>query len=227
VNRDPGNSVSFDIQNDGILGEMLLYAGRGAEAETLFSGVLGRLGPATPQTSVPERRMRASAHYGIALARGDAATDDDTLSHLRAAADAPDADLRRDALDRLGASLMSRGDPSGAAAAYRTALEADASAGPGTFARQLRLAEALHAAGQPAEALRAVQEALGGAPAGLNPVLRADAHYGAALIYLREIPDRDQAAAHLREVLRLNPAHPRADWIRQTLTALGPAMEGR
>jgi tetratricopeptide (TPR) repeat protein len=91
---------------------------------------------------------------------------------------------------------------------------------PTAFSRRLRLAEALHKAGHPRDALAAVEAALREAPSPRREEL-AEAHYGQALIYLGELHDEARAAEHLREVLRLAPDHPRAAWIRGRLAALG------
>ena len=88
--------------------------------------------------------------------------------------------------------------------------------------RRLRIAESLHKSGDPAGALAVVSEALTDAERGepLDSLLLADAHYGLALIRLTGLPEPAEAAHHLSEVLRLNPAHPRAEWIRTTLARM-------
>ena len=220
INRDPGNSRVFEAQNHGILGEMYLEAERPAEAVTEFESALHLMDevPSGARTA-QDQRMIASAHFGIVLAGTDR-SEDEMLAHLSAAAVSPDADTRRDALSRLGGVLMVRGDAAGAADAFAGSISADPSPGPDGFQRRLALAEALHKSGRAAEALAAVKEALGGAPPSIDPVLLADAHYGAALIYLHDIPDPSLAARELQEVLRLNPQHQRAEWIRRTLASL-------
>ncbi|HEY3174909.1 MAG TPA: glycosyltransferase family 39 protein [Candidatus Polarisedimenticolia bacterium] len=192
--RDPGNELAFEAQNHGILGEMYLHAGRAREAEDQFRRTLSLLeGHPTEPESGQRLRVIGSAHWGIVLAR-----------------DANGEAIDDETLEHLRRAEVSP-DPD---------LRRD------LFARTLRLAETLHKAGRPREALAAVEEALRGSRtggAGIDPVLLADAHYGAALILLRDLPDAPEASRHLNEVLRLNPAHPRADWIRQTLASL----EGR
>ncbi len=223
-NRDPGNSLAFEAQNHGILGEMFLYAGRPDDAMTHLHEAIGML-EGYPGDSAGDQYLRviASAHYGMVLASdmraargGNALPRAEILSHLRAAARAPDADLRRDALARLGEMLASAGDSDGAAQAYTGAVEA----APHDFGLRLLLAESLHQAGRARESLETVEQALAEMP-DADPVLRADAHYGEALIYLHDLPDGERAVFHLREVLRLNPSHPRADWIRRRLASLG------
>ncbi|HET9480884.1 MAG TPA: glycosyltransferase family 39 protein [Candidatus Polarisedimenticolia bacterium] len=231
INRDPGSSVAFEAQNHGILGEMLLYAGRQDEAAIEFRAALAKLqGYPGDSTGDQHLRVLASSHFGIALALEKpagsggpgAGADDERIEHLRAAGAGPDADLRRDALDRLGALLSSRGDAAGSAEAYTGAADAD----PEDVGIRLRLAEALHKAGRPREALEAAAGSLR-LPGARDPALAAAAHYGQALIYLKDLPDRARAAEHLREALRLQPWHPRAAWIRSTLSGLEPdgAME--
>jgi len=216
MNRDPGNSPAFEAQNHGILGEMYLVSGRNHEAETEFRTVLSMKEGADDAQA---HRMIASAHYGIVLAR-PGAEDDETIAHLRAAGEAPDHDLVRDALTRLGVILMRRGEPAGAAAAFEKAVIADLAPSREGFWRRLKMAEALDKAGRPADSLAAVEDALRNAPPGLDSSLLADAHYGEALIYLHELRDPGRALPHLREVIRLNPSHERAEWIRGTIAAL-------
>lgn len=231
VNRDPNNPARFEAQNHGILGEMYLYAGRPAEAAAEFKTVLAMMNTTTGRNAfgtgatAQARRMIASAHFGIVLAQDAAGSragpgHEETITHLRAASLSPDTDQRRDALIRLGALLLAGGDSAGAVDAYAGAVSADPAPGRERFECQLHLGEALQRSGRAADALNAVEEALREAPADLPPVHLADAHYGEALIYLHDLPDRDQAARHLHEALRLNPSHPRAEWIRQTLATL-------
>ncbi|MFQ5700786.1 MAG: tetratricopeptide repeat protein [Acidobacteriota bacterium] len=220
VNRDPGNSLAFRAQNHAILGEMMLHAGRDEEAVDQFRRALA-LFENYPGDSAGEQfaRVTTSSHYGIVLAHRAGApsvSDEEVIDHLRAAGRSPDADLRRDALGDLGALLLARGDAGGAAAAFAGAVRAD----PADFRLRLRLAEAQHRAGRPDAALRTVEEAIALFPKA-DPKDLASAHYGEALIYLRDRPDPGRAERHLREVLRLDPDHPRADWIRRTLASLG------
>ena len=190
VNRDPGNDMAFEAQNHGILGEMHLRAGHPAEAMAGFDRTIQMLS-AHPGNPAGDQHLRVlvSAHWGIVLALEamGQTPNDQMLEHLRGAAAAPDADLRRDVM-----------------------------------VRRLRIAESLHKSGDPAGALAVVSEALTDAERGepLDSLLLADAHYGLALIRLTGLPEPAEAAYHLSEVLRLNPAHPRAEWIRTTLARM-------
>jgi tetratricopeptide (TPR) repeat protein len=221
VHRDPGHAQGFEAQNHGILGEMNLHAGRPAPALAEFREAIRLLeGYPGDSSGDQHRRVAASCHLGIVLAlemgadrEGAGATE--KIEHLRAAALSPDADLRLEALDRLGSLLLQHGDASGAADAWSRAVPMD----PGGFQRRLHLAEALHRAGRPREALATVEAALREAPSPRREEL-ADAHYGQALIYMGDLRDAARAAGHLREVLRLAPSHPRAAWIRERLATL-------
>ncbi|HKY31988.1 MAG TPA: tetratricopeptide repeat protein [Candidatus Polarisedimenticolia bacterium] len=219
MSRDPGHGSGFAAQNHGILGEMHLHAGRPGPALTHFREAVAALRDYPGDSSGDQhRRVEASSHFGIVLAlemADDPGSLSERMEHLRAAALSPDADLRRDALDRLGALLMEQGDPAAAAAAYEAAVRLD----PKDFGRRLRLAEALHRGGRPQEALTVVEAAVREAPGAGRRELAA-AHYGRALIFLGELRDPARAAAHLEEVLRLDPTHPRAGWIRERLASL-------
>ncbi len=219
--RPPAHEVGFHAQNEGILGEMSLHAGRPADALRHFREAL-RLFEGYPGDSSGDqyRRVLASSHMGIVLAlemapRGESPPATEVITHLRAAAEGPDADLRRDALDRLGDLLLRQGDAAGAAEAIAAAVAID----PAGFSRRLHLAEALHRAGRAREALAAVEAALRDSPSPSREEL-ADAHYGQALIYLRDLEDHPRAIEHLREVLRLSPSDRRAPWIHERLREL-------
>ena len=138
------------------------------------------------------------------------------ILHLRSAADAPDADQRHDALSLLGGLMMKRGDAPGAAEAYAGAVRA----GPADPSLKLRLAEALHKAGRLREALDVAGQVIR-EPGESDAVTLGDAHYGAALLH-RDLGEPGPMHAHLREALRLNPAHPRAAWIQEVIAAPGP-----
>jgi len=215
MNRDPGNNLAFEAQNRGILGEMRLYAGQAGRAREDFDAALGMLRGYPGDTSGRQHdRVIAAGHFGIALAiemDPNAGTQEERIEHLRAALDAPDADTRRDAADRLGAALMARSDFAGAARALQAAVEA----APDSFSMRLHLAEAQHRAGDPQAALRTVQAALAETiPA--SAAERADAHYGLALVH-RDLGDPAAMREQLRICLAANPAHPRAAWIRAQL----------
>ena len=220
MNRDPDNGAGFDAQNHGLLGEMYLHAGRPREARDEFLQSL-RMMERLPAGSADEqsRRVVASAHFGIVLAlqaegaERASGAEDEMILHLRSAADTPDADQRHDALSQLGGLMMKRGDPAGAAEAYAGALRAD----PADLPLKLHLAEALHKTGRLREALD-VAEAVIQQPGDGDAVTLGDAHYGAALLH-RDLGEPGPMRAHLREALRLNPAHPRAAWMRDQLAA--------
>ncbi len=118
-------------------------------------------------------------------------------------------------LTRSGQRLVEAGRFDEAAATFRRALEAlDHDADPAERLRlTLHLAEAVHRSGKPREALALVESELDRG-ADLSDPDEATAHYGEALIY-RDLGETELMRFHLRECLRLNPSHPRADWIRQ------------
>jgi len=223
MNRDPDNGAGFDAQNHGILGEMYLHAGRPREAREEFLQTL-RMMQHLPAGSADEqsRRVVASAHLSLVLAlqaeeaEGSSVAEDEMILHLRSAADTPDADLRHDALSMLGGLMMKRGDAAGAAEAYAGAVRAD----PKDRPLSLRLAEALHKAGRLREALEVAEQVIR-QPGDTDAVTLGDAHYGAALLY-RDLGEPGPMRAHLREALRLNPAHPRAAWIQIQIAAPTP-----
>jgi tetratricopeptide (TPR) repeat protein len=122
-----------------------------------------------------------------------------------------------------GTRLLQSGKFQEAADSYRAELEA---LPPGTdpVARlrlSLRVAEAMHRAGHPREALDVVEKALDAAPR-FPDTEAAAAHYGEALIY-RDLGEPERMRFHMRECLRLDPAHPRAGWMRSILAKDLPA----
>jgi tetratricopeptide (TPR) repeat protein len=214
VHRDPGNAPAFNAQNHGIVGEMFLQAGRPQEAAEEFRAAIAMLEDYPGDSTGDQyRRVIDSSRFGIALARQDGAvvSDEEVLSRLRDARGATDLDLRHDVLSMLGGLLMARGDAAGAADALAGAVSAD----PNNLDTLLRLAEAQHKAGRSDEALATAAKALSAFP-DADPKALASAHYGQALIYL-DRSDPALAESHLREVLRLDPEHPRAEWIRARL----------
>jgi len=91
----------------------------------------------------------------------------------------------------------------------------------GRVARLLHEAEALHKEGRLAEALRRALQAQVAADRLRDPARSlslADAHFGQALVH-RDLGERDRMKDHMRACLRANPAHPRADYIREMLAA--------
>jgi tetratricopeptide (TPR) repeat protein len=116
-----------------------------------------------------------------------------------------------------GDRQMAAGRFRDAAAWFREEMQA---MGPGAdpvrrLELSLRLAEALHRSGDPQQALEVVEQALDGAPR-LPDRDAAAAHYGEALIY-RDLAQPELMRFHMRECLRLDPAHPRAAWMREML----------
>ncbi|MGH9869949.1 MAG: glycosyltransferase family 39 protein [Candidatus Polarisedimenticolia bacterium] len=116
-----------------------------------------------------------------------------------------------------GARHMSAGRFQDAAASFRKALDAmSPDAEPSRRLQvSLRLAEAVHRGGDPRGALAVVERALEAAPK-LPDADAAAAHYGEALIF-RDLGEPERMRFHIRECLRLDPAHPRAAWMRQML----------
>ncbi len=85
----------------------------------------------------------------------------------------------------------------------------------------LRRAQALHRAGQSRAALAVVEEALDAAGGKIPASENAAAHYGRALIH-RDLGDEEWMRFHMRECLRLDPAHPRAAWMKEQLACSHP-----
>ena len=199
------------------LAELLLRAGRLSEAETESSESV-RLLSEIPITgaSIPEVMKEAyetRASILRALVRAEEAGSWD-----RRARDLAPASRK---LTDDGLHQMEAGRHAAAALAFQKALEAlGESADPAERAQiRLHLAEALHRAGRPREALEVVERVLAAASE-LPARDVAAAHYGEGLIY-RDLGDTDKMRSHLHECLRLDPEHPRAEWIKQTL-AEGP-----
>jgi tetratricopeptide (TPR) repeat protein len=225
VHRDPGNSPTFDAQNRGIVGEMFLHAGRPREAVEEFRAAIAFFeGYPGDSTGDQYRRVVDSSRFGIALARQDGApvSDEEVIAGLRAASEALDTDLRHDVLVTLGGLLAGRGDAAGAVDAFSRAIQAD----PNDVDTMLRLAEAQHKAGRPDDALATAARVVSRFP-DAGATVHASAHFGQALVYLSERADPVLAAEHLRAVLRLDPAHPRAEWIRARLAALPSSGDDR
>ena len=226
------------------LAELLIRSGRTEQARTEMTSALqllegfftrmgGQLGPeghGVPAAGQPGRPDLGASFYAvmseayqtssrIARADGDDAGAQ-SWARLAIAAGGSGARAAQVAeLARQGDKQMEAHRFLDAAGTFGEALElmpAGADAETAGRARlTLRRAEALHRAGQPRDALEIVESLLARSP-GPAPLDAADAHYGEALIY-RDLGERDHAREHLRECLRLNPAHPRADWIREQL----------
>jgi len=245
--------TSADLEDDPVhigqmqsqLAELLIRAGRLAQADTASNDALARLegffasqggtlGPAghgVPAVGMPGRPDLGESFYAVmgeayqtrahlASARGDDA-DAQRWSRLATAATGDRSRTSTAAeVSRRGVQEMEAARFSEAAASFRKALELLPTSGPEADAVErlrlsLQLAQALHRAGRPLEALPVVEQALDQAP-GAPAHDRADAHYGEALIH-RDLGHREQMLVHFRECLALNPEHPRADWIRREL----------
>jgi tetratricopeptide (TPR) repeat protein len=114
----------------------------------------------------------------------------------------------------LGAARRRTGDAEGAEQAYRRAAEIS----PKRFDVWFDLATAQHERGRSSEALVSLQHAREGVE--LTALETADWHYGMGTV-LYEMGGRDQeAAAHFREALALNPDASQAAEVREALKAI-------
>ncbi|HKY31989.1 MAG TPA: glycosyltransferase family 39 protein [Candidatus Polarisedimenticolia bacterium] len=216
---DPDTDPVHRGQSRSQLAELLRRAGRldeaAAESEAglaLMEPYAARAGGTSNASLEAALREARSTHLRILKDRG---------LHAEAAAwekrhPPPAAPTAPAAVDE-GSLLMARGEFLEAASFYERVLrDMKRDAGPVERVRvALRRAEALHRAGRPRQALAEVEAALDGAP-GLPPADMAAAHFGEALIY-RDLGEPERMRFHLRECLRLNPAHPRAAWMRELL----------
>ena len=96
---------------------------------------------------------------------------------------------------------------------------------PGDARTRLRRGEALYKLRRMRDSMAEVRTVLALTPAP-DPLDLADAHFGAAMIEASE-GDEARALEDLRLTLQLNPAHPRAEWIRSRLAAAAAAANGR
>ncbi len=215
VTRDPGNAPGFDAQNDAIVGELYLHAGRYDEAAASFRKGIAAMEPAARAGNVLFARIVGAAQQGVGLAearRGNRASAEEAF---RAAASCPDPDVRREALRELIALHESRGDRAGAARALGEAVALD----PGSFALRIRHARALYDAGSHDEALGALRAALEASPPP-TPPQQSDAWYGMAMVHAAR---RDPGAAReaLDRALALAPDHAGALALRERLSREG------
>ncbi len=211
VNRDPGNAPSFHAQNEAILGEMYLHAGRLDDAAASFQrGIEGLRQIAEPPDPVLAR-IAGAAQYGLGVTQRRRENMEAAERAFLSAADASDPDVRADAALELASLLRSRGDDRSAAAALGVA----AAARPGDVPIRLRYAEALFGIGRVDDSLAQVNAVLSARPEPAPSDL-ADAHYGAAMIHLAR-GDAAAARAEMRRTLELSPRHPRAAWMRGML----------
>ncbi|HZI95379.1 MAG TPA: glycosyltransferase family 39 protein [Patescibacteria group bacterium] len=244
--RDLEDDPVYIGQSHAQLAELLYRSGRTAEAAVesresirLLEGFFTRMGGATgqdghgvPPAGQPGRPDLGASFYAvmeeayqtrsrIARAEGSEAEAEAWARHASIAAGAESRAAGAAELARKGEQEMQAHRFQDAARSFSGAIDlvpaSGAGADPAARVRlSLHLAEALHRSGRPREALSAVESAIERAP-GLPDADLADAHYGEALIY-RDLGDRDAMRAHLIECLRLNPSHPRADWMKQELS---------
>jgi tetratricopeptide (TPR) repeat protein len=216
VNRDPGNAPAFHAQNDAILGEMYLHAGRADDAAASFRRGVEALAPMAESGDPVLVRILGAARHGLGVSersRGDAAAAERAL---REAAACPDPDVRADALLELAEILKEKGDAAGRASALGEA----ASLRPADFELRIRHAEALYALGRLDEALLEIRAALSIDPPP-SRAAQARAWYGAGLVHAAAGDPRAAREAFDR-TLRLDPNHPRAAWIRRLLAGSEP-----
>ena len=214
VNRDPGNAPTFAAQNQAILGELYLNAGRFDEAAAAFRRGIEGLSAATSPENPTFSRILGAAHHGLGLAEMRRKNTVEAERALREAARSSDEDVRADALLDLAALLESRKDIAGVAEALGGAVEVR----PGEFHLRVRYAEALYKLGRLRESAEQAQAALAITPPP-PPVELADAWYGLALIRLAG-GEAAGAREALQRTLDLNPNHERAGWIREALARL-------
>jgi len=246
VSLDLENDPVHIGQGHAQLAELLLRSGRLAEAdaesresvrllEDVYTGAGGRTGEGghgvAPEGEAGRPDLGASFYIVLGEAYGTRASilrarghGEEAAVWARRAAGAggttPAPGSAVDEVSKLSGAAAEQareGMFDEAAASYRRAVDA---LGPGgqplrLFRLRMHLAEALHHAGRPEEALRVVQESLMHSP-DIPDADRADAHFGEAMIY-RDLGNDAAMRSHLRECLRLNPAHPRAAWIERTL----------
>lgn len=215
VTRDPGNAPGFHAQNDAILGELYLHAGRFDEAAESFRRGLTAMEPAARAGNVVFTRIAGAASHGLGLAereRGDLAAAEKAF---RAAAACPDPDIRREALRELISLLEARGDRLGAAAALGESVALE----PRSFALRLRYARALYLVGRLDESLSQLRSALAASPPP-SPDRQSDAWYGMAMVHAArgDVPD---ARSALDRALALAPGHAGAAALRDRLVREG------
>jgi len=216
VNQDPGNTPAFAAQNEAILGELYLNAGRIEEARASFQKGVDGLAPLAVEGHPLFERMAASAELGLGVAEKSLGHATAAETALRAATASPDGEVRADAALELSDLLEARGDQEGLSAA----LGIVTAARPGDVRSRLRRAESLYKLGRMEESLLEVRGVIALSPPP-GPLDLADAHYGAAMIE-RAAGNADGAREDLRMTLQLNPNHPRAAWIRSVLVGGNP-----
>jgi Flp pilus assembly protein TadD/4-amino-4-deoxy-L-arabinose transferase-like glycosyltransferase len=156
VTRDPGNTPLFEAQNHSLVAEMLLEAGRPAEAASEYRACIEGIERLPASETVPGRRVQAGARLGLARALLRLGDRDGAARELRLAAESPREDVRFASLTMLGILLAERGDGEGSLEALRRA----AAERPSDFDARMLHAEALARAGRAREALAEVEAAL-------------------------------------------------------------------
>lgn len=210
---DPGNGPAFHAQNDAILGELNLHAGRPKQAAAYFESGIEKMAPAAEAGDAEMARITGAARLGLGLARAQEGDASGAEAAFRQAARCPDIDVRVDALLAL-ADLLSRG---GGGRDLAAILGEASALRPGDFALKVRHAQALYKEGRTAEARGVIEAALASGTAS-DPLDEADAWYGLAMILAPGDPIR--AAGAYRRVLELSPGHPRAAWMREQVRKL-------
>ncbi|HXI03048.1 MAG TPA: glycosyltransferase family 39 protein, partial [Candidatus Saccharimonadales bacterium] len=156
VRVDPGNTPLFDAQNEALVAEMYLEAGRLDEAVASYRRSLDDL-DALPMAGMPALgRVKANAHLGLArtlLRKGDRA---EGIAELRQAARSPRPEVRFNSLMLLGVLIGQDGDLGGAAEAFHRAVGEN----PDSFEARMMYAQALDRTGRRSEAISQVDEAL-------------------------------------------------------------------
>lgn len=211
VNRDPGNGPVFHAQNEAILGELYFNADRLDDAAAAFRRGIDRLAPMAADGDPTLARIVGAANYGLGLTEARRGNEDAAEQALRIAAACPDADVRADALLELADLFERRGN----IAAMAEALGQAEIASPGNASLRVRRAQALYEMGRLADSLAEAEHVIAQSPPP-PPADLADAFYTLAMIRI-DHGEEDAGRAALRRTIDLNPAHPRASWIRRKL----------
>jgi Flp pilus assembly protein TadD len=212
LHADLSSAQDAPGQGDLLRGYALLDAGRPQEAEVAFRRARAAIeswGAAHAGTPVLEL---GSACYGLGSALAKLSRPGEAIEPLRCAVERASDDAGPQ--DALAAALLATGHDDEA----RAALENLVRLKPGRFATYFDLATLAYRRGEGAEAIRRLEE--GKEKAGpLAPPDLVDYHLAMGIILFDLGGDRNQALAHLREVLRLEPDHPQAESIRQQIEA--------
>lgn len=205
VTRDPGNGPAFHAQNDAILGELYLRAGRPGEAADALHRSLDHLEAMGAEGAVLSR-IAGAARVTLGYAELDRGRSREAEAAFRAAVDCPDPDVRRDALEELTRLLEARGDRAGLAEALAAALEAD----PSQHGLRLQRARLLYGLGNYDGMIRELELVLSATPPA-GTVQQADAWQGLALARAAR-GEREAAMEAAGRALALDPS--RADAAR-------------